>query len=223
MKHKNKILTLALITSALFASNTIAQTQVTVPNSGTPALTYFTYTNQELQAAGCDPNVWNELVTEYVKKRMVERNQQGLIQVQKQATPPVPAGGTSSGKSCFENATNQINSAISGVNSVLSIFTGNVDWSSLSNKTLGQLTTAACNQIDSHLGNITSGVFQPINSTIHQTTGMISGASVNTALGSVNLGGAITPSTNTTTVPHVNTTGATSGIIDTIQQFNPFR
>jgi len=232
MKHKTKIFALGLVSSALIAGNAMAQTKVTVPNTGTPALTYFTYTNQELQSSGCDPNVWNELVADYIQKRTLERAQQGAIQVQDQAKPPIPAGGTTSGRSCFENATNQINSAISGINSLLSIFTGSVDWSSLANNTINQLTTAACNQIDAYLVNMTSGVLQPINNTVNQTNSTIGGASINTSLGSVNVGGAIVPNTSTTTtVPYVNTTTNTTGtiqnttteILSNIQQFNPFR
>lgn len=231
MKNKNKIFTCGLLASAFLSAGVMAQTRVVVPNTGTPPLIYYTYNAQEMQAAGCDPVVWNEMVTNFVERRTRERIQQGTIQVREQSTPPVPVGGTSGGLSCFENATNQINRASGGVNSLISIFSGGVDWNALSQSAVNQLSNAACNQVDSYLGNITSGALQPINSTLGQTRGAITGAGVGTPLGTVGIGGAITPAPNTNTIPNVtaptiNQGGAqtaAAGFWGNIQQINPFR
>ncbi len=225
-KYLNKnvtILALSILTSGMVMA------QGTPAQGTTPPLYVPQYNPADLNAAGCDPQVWNKMVADYTAKRGLERTQQGEIQVKAQMSAARPSGSpTAGGRSCFESAIGQINGAISTVNQAISIFTGGgVDWSALGNSALNQLTSAACNQIDAYASGMLYNTTAPLTGSLGMVTGTINNAGVNTPLGNVNVGGAIQQG-STNTIPYVNQStvgGALGGTqqVPWYQQYNPFR
>lgn len=222
INKKVVILTLSVLASSM------AMAQGTPAQGTTPPLVIPQYNPSDLSAAGCDPQVWNQMVADYTAKRGLERNQQAQIQVKDQMSAAKPAAGTGGGRSCFEGAIGQINGAISTVNQAISIFTGGgVDWSALGNAALNQLTTAACNQIDAYASGMIYNTTAPLTGSLGMATGTINNAGINTPLGNVNVGGAIQQGQGGT-IPYVNqnTVGGALGGTQQVpwyQQYNPFR
>ena len=207
------------------------------------------YDNGTLINAGCEPQVWNQMVNDYTAKRGLERGLQfSTIQEQYLSTPAAkgPTSGASGGAgSCFQSATNNINSAMQGVNALMSIFSGGFDFSALASGVANQLGQAACREIDSRLGQMTGGLTGQLNTATYGVTSTITGASINTgtSAGSINVGQYATSANNTTgnQIPYISTNGinnatapyvaqgqtavngATSQAGSFFQSLNPFR
>lgn len=219
---KTAILTLTILTSS------IVMAQSAPAQGTTPPLIIPQYNNSDLASAGCDPQVWSQMVSDYTNKRNLERNQQAEMQVKAQMRAAKPVGSTSGGRSCFEGAIGQINGAISTVNQAIAIFTGGgVDWNALGNNAMNQLTNAACNQLEAYAGNMIYNTTAPLTGALGTITGTINNAGINTPIGNVNVGGAIQQGA-TNTIPYINQ-GAVGGAlggtqqVPWYQQYNPFR
>lgn len=199
-----------------------------------------------LTSAGCDPQVWTQMVTDYTAKRGLERGlEYSTIGEQILSTPKEGSTATGGAGSCFQSATNNINNAMKGVNALMSLFSGGFDFGALATGIAGQLAGAACRQIDAKLGQMTSGITGQISNATNGITSQVTGASINTgtAAGTINVGqyatGANTPSgpqipyvntngINNATAPYVAqgqtvVNGATSQASGFFQNLNPFR
>lgn len=128
----------------------------------TPQLAVPEFTLEDLKKANCDPKVWTQLVTNYLQKRGTERPIQGQIQVVDQATAAPSAKPSSrlaqNAKSCWENALGSLKDGASALDGLLSIFSGNFNWSSVANKVIDQVSDAACNQLMSYTNEINYGI-----------------------------------------------------------------
>lgn len=124
----------------------------------TPELAVPEYTLAELKTANCDPNVWSTLVTNYLKKRGFERQVQGQIQVRDQANAAPSAKSASSGGSCWENALGSLKDGAKSIDSLLSIFTGGVNWDAIADKVMNQVSDYACSQLNNYVGQINYGI-----------------------------------------------------------------
>ena len=250
MTNKHPLTKIAVTVMLVLTAN-IASAQMTTGQ--TPRLMIPQYTNTELQSVGCDPNNWNMLVNQYLAKRGLERSQQAQQQVADQMTATPAARGTGTGPgaggaTCFESAINTINNTMRTVNQIIAIFTGGgPDWSAIGNAVLGQLTTAACNQINQYTGSIAYNAVSPLNQSLNGGIGAINNTGVNVGgLGTVNAGGMVLGSatgnaglglngSNNGTLPYissgqVNSTinGTATGGVNTsttswYSNLNPFR
>lgn len=162
------------------------------------------YDSGTLKSAGCEPQVWTQMVADYTAKRGLERGIE--YTTIKEQLSSVPKSESGSG-SCFQSATQNINNAMKSVNAVMSLFSGGLDFSSLASGVASQIAGAACKQIDTKLGEITGGV----TNTINTATTSITGASINTgtSAGSINVGQYATVDNQTATqIPYVSTNSA---------------
>lgn len=183
------------------------------------------YDNQTLISRGCEPTNWQKLVTDYVNKRNVDKMvAKAQTDQMVKGAPSAPGTAGSGLGACFQSAASSINGVIDTANKALSIFNGGVDFGSLASNIGNQLASAACKQVDYVVGQQVGAVTNGINGAVGQVTGTVNGLGVNTPLGNVNagntIGGAVTPSTNTSNnIPYVNTNGinnATSGATSTV-------
>lgn len=195
----------------------INTTNAQMTTGQTPRLMIPQYTNTELQSVGCDPNNWNMLVNQYLAKRGLERSQQAQQQVadQMSATPAARGTGTGpggGGASCFESAINTINNTMRTVNQIIAIFTGGgPDWGAIGNAVLGQLTTAACNQINQYTGSIAYNAVSPLNQSLNGGFGAVNNLGVQTGLGNINIGSQVLGSARGNAGPGLN--GSNNGAL----------
>lgn len=174
-QNKNKLKQISVSVSiglmmAMGASGAMAQ--AAAPQTSTPQILIPEFSAEQLKEARCDPNIWSELVQNYLNKRSYERQVQGQIQVIDQARA-APQPSTSSGSSCWDTALNQIGSIASTLDNIMSIFSGGLDINKLGNIIKQQVTNYACNQLTNFTGQIAYGVNSTVNGVYQDTVGKI--------------------------------------------------
>lgn len=187
---------------------------------------------QKLTDMGCDPAVMGRLNNVYLNERGIQRNLELQTLVGEQAIkapastgiPQIGANGsvvpgTGQG-SCFQQAAQQVNTAVSAVNNVLSVLSGGgFNTSAAVAAAAKYAQNAACQQINSYTGQVVGGYTNPVTGTISSTTG----GALNTSVGGYSAGQVLQSGSTTTnvpagaTVPYVNTDSCT------LLTCNPFK
>lgn len=180
------------------------------------------YSSDQLTQAGCDQNVWNQMVNDY-QNRAQTQAAIGTKMAQMQATnAPSPVS------SCFDSAAQLINNATRAYNTIASLLTGGgLDSSMLYQYAQKLVVGAACSQVNSLINQ--SG----IGSSIGQVNSTIGGAlNTGTNIGGVNTGSVSTilngggyQQNTSGNIPYVNGTGLanSSGASGLLNNINPFK
>lgn len=176
-KNKNSFKKLSVSVGVgiiLSVSASTAMAQANAQTQTTPQLMIPEYTAQQLKEAGCDPNVWSQLVQNYLNKRGYERQVQGKIQVidQGNAAPQSGNSGTN-GASCWDQALDQIGSIATTLDNIMSIFNGGFSASKLGGVIKQQLSDFACSQVTNYTSQISYGVNSTVNGVYQDTVGRI--------------------------------------------------
>lgn len=256
MKTHHKIIKTIIATAILSSGTTIYNTALAQDtNPGGNVTTQIStsivpppnYSNGDLIGAGCSPNVWNKMVSDYTRKATVNTEFRNQIQVRNQgigAPTPDQVGR------CFDAAARTINNATRAFNMITRILNGSFDSGALYDYAEKIAVNAACSQINSYVSQ--SGLNTTINGgvgavngglgTILNSGNQIGGVNVGSAgqilgAGGLNQGGNNIPYVNgnavggaiNTTLPYMNpntpvsTTPNGSGITGIISNLNPFR
>lgn len=180
------------------------------------------YDSGQLAQAGCDQNVWNQMVTDYQNKALTQAAI-GEKTAQLQATrAPSPVS------SCFDAAVQLINNATRAYNTIAALLTGGgLDSSMLYAYAQKLVVGAACSQVNSLVNQ--SGLGTQINN----VNGQIGGAlNTGTNIGGVNTGsvnqilnGGGYQQNNSGNVPYVNSNGLanSTGATGVLNSINPFK
>jgi cell fate (sporulation/competence/biofilm development) regulator YlbF (YheA/YmcA/DUF963 family) len=144
-----------------------------------PPLTVFTADAAILQSQGCLPEVMNNLNAKYMTDRTLARNQEYTTQVLQQAiNTPKP----SSTMDCFQQALQNINQAIAAINSIMALFSGNVDMGAMLQGLAKMVLSAVCQEVNQVTGKISGSLTSPVTGQINSTLGGINNAGVNTGI-----------------------------------------
>lgn len=179
-KNKNSFKKLSVsigigVLMGISATQAVAQNQAPAQgqNPQTPQIMLPEYTAQQLKEARCDPNVWNELVQNYLAKRGYERQVQGKIQVIDQGNAAPQANQGASGASCWDQAIDQLGSIATTLDSIMSIFNGGFSASKLGGIIKQQVSDFACSQVLNYTNQISYGVNSTVNGVYQDTIGKI--------------------------------------------------
>lgn len=242
MNAKRKTMIKSAISIAIFGAlstvNSVAMAQLN--NSGgsvntqgiATSIVIPEYSAGQLQAAGCDANIWNKMVTDYTSAALARNAIANKMQVLNQIQ-----GAPSPYASCFDQAASVINSATSAYNTIKSILTGGgMDSANLYNYAKNLAVGAACSQANQYLAqsslgtSLTSGV-NMVNGGINGTLGTgVNVGGVNVNAGQVLNGGGFQQN-NSGNIPVVsgNTIGnAVTGAVNNgggsfFDSVNPFK
>lgn len=176
----------------------------------TPApLNITTYDPAELRSVGCDPAIMDKLNSEYIAKRGFDRQREGTILVRDQVSqaPDPTAFGGSGGRTCIESAQAAVKGVAQQVDSIMAIFNGAMDTSSVAQKVMNQVSNAACTQINNYAGQMVYGNSQGVRQVLSGVNGAVNG-SVETPIGNIGIG---------SNIPRDNT-GAVSGAVNNANQ-----
>lgn len=248
MKTKfDKKIVAALIVSLFSTQMMQAVAQgVSTQNSGTlatsgpsiPNLPNVTYLNPNDAPAGCNKEVMQNLNSSYVTKRMAERN----LQYTTQMNGLVLTTPKANQMDCFQQAMQNIKNLMNSINSIIAMFSGQIDMDAMMQQIVNMVLKAACQEVNQVTGSITGSLNTATNGingtigTINNTTignGQI-GTNVGTILNSGNMGnqgttdvvnGSLSGVSNTwgTVNNTVNNAGSTtSSLVDKIQSVSPF-
>lgn len=228
--------TLALSAFGLFflAGSVNAQTTTSVSNNSSGTTTTQTstslvvpqYDDSTLAAAGCDKNVWNTMLNQYVANRTADKAMAGQIGANFVSRAPSATNPLSGAVgSCFGSALSTINSVTATANTIRGLLTGNgFDSSQLMTYAEKLATQAACSQVNAYISETTStsGLGSTI-STFNGTTGSVLNSGTN--IGGVNTGsisgalggsGYTSGASSSTNIPYLNTTTVGNGVVSSV-------
>lgn len=176
--------------SLLLGISNVAVAQTTISGGGniSSSIVVPDYSASQLQAANCDPNVWNGMVNDYKQKALSYNAlaEKALVANQMQGAPSPFAN-------CFDQAASAINSAMSAFNTIKSILTGGgMDSSQLLDYAKKVAVGAACSQVNNYLAS--SGLTSSINGgigTVNQGIGTVLGTGTTIGGQGVNVGSVI--------------------------------
>lgn len=215
-----KIISIAVLLTA--SAGALAQTNVTGGANISTSIVVPDYTSAQLQAANCDPNVWNSMVTDYKNKALAYNNiaTKALVANQVQGVPSPFAN-------CFDQAASAINSAMSAFNTIKSILTGGgMDSQQLLDYAKKVAVGAACSQVNNYLAS--SGLTSSINSglgTVNSGVGTVLGTGTTVGNQGVSVGSVLTGSGGSVNSSGANVNGQdlANGAGNAISNLNPFK
>lgn len=202
MNKKLKImgLSVGLAISVMSASQT-ASAQLSSALTATysdPSYTIPSYSTSDLNSAGCDPTVWNGMVTDY-NNRMKARAYEQQILVNDQANR-APSSNT-----CIQSVLSTINTAKKIYDTIM-----NGPSSSILDTIAANALNLACSEINSVTGSAFNSTFGSEISELNQANGYLNGGTgVSTPIGTVSTGSLVSNSSGTA-VSAANSAGATS-------------
>jgi hypothetical protein len=164
-----------------------------------PSYTIPSYSTSDLNSAGCDPTVWNGMVTDY-NNRMKARAYEQQILVNDQANR-APSANT-----CIQSVLSTINTAKKIYDTIMN---GNLN-SGILDTIAANALNLACSEINSVTGSAFNSTFGSQISELNQANGYLNGGTgVSTPLGTVSTGSLVTNSSGTA-VSAANSAGATA-------------
>lgn len=222
MINKNKMIlkkkVIILCSTLLISTLANAQTVVSQDTTTLPALIVNNYDDATLSSQNCDPNVMRTLNNNYLQSRTIGRNAQLQTLVQAQVNTTPASVSSSANGSCYEKAAGDINSALSTLDTIKKLFSG--DFSGVSNgiKNASNGTkNPLCEQINNYTGAITSSQITKYNNGVDTVTNQ-----VNTSTG-VNLNNYTATSTYNTSNTLGGTVTSANCSINNITSCNPFK
>lgn len=214
--------------------NTLASSGPSIPN-----LPNLTYHNPNEAPVGCNKEVMQNLNSTYVQNRMKERN----LTFNTQMNGLVVTTPKANQMDCFQQAMQNIKNLMRAIDSIIAMFSGQVNMDALMQQIVNMVLKAACQEVNQVTGSISGSLNNTtngINGTIGQINGtQIGNGSVGTTIGGVLtsgslppqqqapdiIGGSISGASNTwgTVNNTVNNAGSTtSSLVDKIQSVSPF-
>lgn len=258
-KYNKKIMSgviLSLLSSQVMQA--MAQGVSTQPSSGStstvsslstsaptiPGLPNLTVLDPAGAPAGCNKEIMANLNTNYLNSRTAQRQ----AEYNSQVVGLVSMTPKTNQQDCFQQAMQNIKQLLSAIQSIIAMFSGEIDMDAIMQQIVNMVLQAACQEINQVTGSITSSLNTYTNG-INNTIGGINntqvgvggvGVSVGTILNSGNAGsqtpsaastlsGMISGSTNSvsgvatqagTTVTNATTTGST--LVDKVNSVSPF-
>jgi hypothetical protein len=187
-----------------------------------PTLAVPQYDPTALQAQGCDPNVMNQLLNNWVMNSARANAMQNFMMQQNALAAPKPPTG-SNGSSCYQNAVNNIENAMGPFAKILSLFSGGApDMNAIGSAIGATLGNVACSMVSSYTSSLAGGLTSSLNSTqlgggysIGSVGGIVN--STVTSSGTINSTGVANTVTNTA-MPYIN-----SGTSSVTSSLNPFK
>jgi hypothetical protein len=244
--NKTKKITIlsALILVALQAqSQTVYKqdTSLVQPSSGdVPSLAQPMYSDAYLKSVKCDPGVWNKLMNDYMQKRGGERlaEDMHLVQKQKNNTPPAKKNG---GKTCTEQAIDQVNGAITKIENLGTVLTGisaiagnrvpSIPWGKVATAAGAAAGALLDKQVCSEVNSINQGISGQVNQVVSQTNQQVyqginstgQGNQIYGAIGKQTGGVTSLPTVQAPTVKQTLNKDSVNSLQNTLQTVNPFK
>lgn len=199
MNKKIKIMALSVgFAVSIMGFSTSASAQLSSALTATysdPNYTIPSYSSGDLQTAGCDPVVWNNMITAY-NNRMKARAYEQQILVNDQANR-APSSNT-----CIQAVLSTINTAKKIYDTLM-----NGPSSSILDTIAANALNLACSEINSVTGSAFNSTFGTQISELNQVSGYVNGGTgVSTPLGTVSTGSLV--SNGSTPVNAANSSGA---------------
>lgn len=200
-----------------------------------PSLTYLDVNNAP---PGCNKEIMQNLNSKYVQDRMAERN----LQYNTQMNGLVMTTPKANQMDCFQQAMQNIKNLMRAIDSIIAMFSGQMNMDALMQQIVNMVLKAACQEVNQVTGSI-SGSLNTTTNGINNTIGgitntQIGSGGVSTTVGGIlnsgNLpqqqatdvvGGSLSGISNTwgTVNNTVNNAGSTtSSLVDKIQSVSPF-
>lgn len=188
--------------------------------------------------ADCNKEIMQNLNSQY----LLNRGNARVLQYNNQMNGLVLTTPKANGMDCFQQAMQNIKNLMNAINSIIAMFSGQVDMDSIMQQIVNMVLKAACQEVNQVTGSISgslNGVTSGINSTvsgINSTT--IGSGSTGTTIGNV-LGGTGGTSTGPTdvvsgtvssvnnTISSVGSTASAAGsrvtdLVNNLKSFSPF-
>jgi len=257
-KYNKKIISgvvLSLLSSQVMQA--MAQGVSTQPSSGStsvpslstsspsiPGLPNLTVLDPAGAPAGCSKEIMANLNTQYLNSRTAQRQ----VEYNNQVVGLVTMTPKTNQMDCFQQAMQNIKQLLSAINSIIAMFSGEIDMDAIMQQIVNMVLQAACQEINQVTGSVTGSLntyTNGINSTVGGITNTQVGVGgVSTSVGSIlnsgnngyqgpsagsTLTGMISGSTNSVsgvatqagnTVNNATTTG--SNIVDKVNSVSPF-
>lgn len=116
-------------------------------------------TDQELIKQGCNPDVWGDMVNQYIKARGIKLTVENEAKEQIQMETP-----KNDWQSCFSNALGKINQLKNKANKIWAMFTGEFSFEEAANGAADDFFEDACRAVNNASGKIVGGVTNEIGS-----------------------------------------------------------
>ncbi|MHA6897993.1 hypothetical protein [Ralstonia pseudosolanacearum] len=247
IKRKQKIILFGAVSQMLciqaLAQGVSTQTSTTVPSLATsspdiPGLPKLSVMDPNGAPPDCNKEIMQNLNSEYLRNRSNAR----IMQYNNQMNGLVATTPKSNGMDCFQQAMQNIKNLMNAINSILAMFSGQMDMDSIMQQIVNMVLKAACQEVN----QVTGSVSGSLNTATGGLTGAVGGitntqigsGSMSTTVGGI-LNGANSGSTGTTDVlggslnsinntigsvtnTATNASNTGSGLVNKIQSANPF-
>ncbi len=184
MLNKTKKITKVLIASGLFmaASHSYAQQQIPFPK--------IPYTNADMAAAKCDPNVYVGMYNQAKSRYDSQYNSVSELMVKTQVEA-TPKEATNKMLACVDGALGQLNGLASNIKGLYNMIMGvaNLDPAAIGAQAANQLSSLACNAASNYVNSKVYSAVAPYNSAITNIPGQVTGQIGN--VGGIDLGGIV--------------------------------
>ncbi len=203
-----------------------------------PNLSVLSATSIPTQYAGCNAEIMQNLNSGY----LLSRGNARILQYNNQMNGLVLTTPKANQMDCFQQAMQNIKNLMSAINSIIAMFSGQIDMDSIMQQIVNMVLKAACQEINQVTGSISGSlntVTNGINSTVNTVTGTTIGfGGVSTTVGGIInsgssgstgttdiVGGSLSSVNNTltsigSTANNASTTG--SALINKIESVSPF-
>ncbi len=189
MKKQNKKTIVYSCLSAIFllpslvnaGSVEVSGSAYSTPAGKVPAC-YYTEYEAAWGAEGCPSEVYDKMVKSYENYcRGSERMTSAYtVMTEENLTTGIGASGKSvANTNCFEDAMKSLNDVANQLSALLSIFSGGIDLSGLSDALLDGLMDMACSEINQITGSAVNSALSPLTGALSTAT-----SSINTAISS---------------------------------------
>jgi hypothetical protein len=153
------------------------------------------YSDAQLAAVGCDRNVLNRMEALAESRYNGQYNKVNELYVKQQVNAS-PKEATNSMLKCVDGALSQLDGLKNNVMGIYNMITGigNMNLGALGAKALNQMTSMACNAVNSYTSGVAYNAVAPYNSSLTSIPNQIGGTigTVDTPFGGVNVGSIVT-------------------------------
>lgn len=159
----------------------------------------------------CNKEIMQNLNSKYLEKRGEAR----ILQYNNEMNGLVMTTPKANQMDCFQQAMQNIKNLMNAINSIIAMFSGEVDMDAVMQQIVNMVLKAACQEVNQVTGSI-SGSLNTTTNTINGTVGSITNTQIGTQVGSTQVGTTVGGILNSGNTPSQGTTDIVGGSVNSI-------